>query len=188
MAGLVGEVREGVVLPTDGSDVPELLPDGGIAVPETSDPSGEPAIEHVFVEDLTVDASVNGGAVDSYRISTNPGDAVVLHIESPGGSHDFVNIPLFFGQLIPTGSEPGSFPGLPEIRIAPVPQLPVLLIYDGSTAGPFAPAALPPGGLTFAFNTPVGLSGSSLACQPLVTGAATTNNIFAAGNVVVVDL
>lgn len=156
-----------------------------------SDPGGEPAIEQVFVEDLTTSVSVQGGSVEYYNDSASPGNNIILTIESPNGTHDFATVPSFFGQFITTGTEPGNVGvfGFPELRLDLFSANAPFVIYDGATTGPFAPGVLPPGGINFAAIVPSGLSGLSLSCQAIANGNTTTANaIFAVSNVLVLDL
>lgn len=172
----------------------DLVPGHGIqnycGMSAPANPAG-PEIEHVYVEDMTTEVSVNGGAAEYYIAGAAPGDQLLIRAQSPGGAHDWLTVPTFFGQLIPTGTEPGDVGifGFPELRLDLFSPQGPFVIYDGATAGPFAPSVLAPGGVNVGAIAPAGLGGFSLACQIIANGnVTTTNGFFAASNVLVIDL
>jgi concanavalin A-like lectin/glucanase superfamily protein len=171
-----------VDLTLDGS----ISNDGGLfAAPADS---GSPAFEQPFVEDLTLEVSVNGGDAEFGRIALSGGEQVLLTFESPNGSHDWQTIPLLIGQLITTGNRPVANPTFPEIRLDLASPTAPFVVYDGALNSPFGPGLLVPGGVSIGAIAPMGGSGSSLVLQPFTQGGTTANGILAAGNYLILDL
>jgi Concanavalin A-like lectin/glucanases superfamily len=161
---------------------------GDCGLNAVNDPSGEAAIEHVFVEDMTSSVVINGDDEEFHRASVAGGDQLLFNWESPDGSHDGASILLVVAQFLAAGAEPASNLAFPEVRLALSASPAPFVIYDGATGGPFSPTPLAPGGLSIGAGVPAGLSGNSMVFQALATGSATTlNGFFAASNALVLD-
>ncbi len=117
-------------------------------------------------EDFVLSTGVNGPVTTTLLPqSANSGDSLVVHFESPGGSYDFTP-PVLYAQLFPTGTPPFQPVDYPEVFLdfAPNVYYPTLLLYSGQSSA-FSQGLLPPGGMTFSYGIPNGLSGLSLMIQ-----------------------
>lgn len=131
-------------------------------------------------EDFVLSTGVNGPVTTALPPQlAAPGDALIVHFESPMGSYDFTP-PVLYAQLFPTGTPPFQPVDYPEVFLdfAPNVYYQTLLLYSGQTS-PFSQGLLPPGGMTFSYGVPNGLSGLSLMIQAYaVAPSANTGNTW----------
>ena len=99
---------------------------------------------------------------------------------SPNGTYDLAP-PILLGQFFATGSPPASPPGFSEVQFDPTQ--PLFVLVDGAQVGPLGFAeVLAPGGNLHIYSCPVGLTGSSVILQALVSDNAAANGFFAITN------
>ncbi|MCA9320395.1 MAG: M23 family metallopeptidase [Planctomycetes bacterium] len=118
-------------------------------------------------------------SVDPHLVPVLPGDQLFTMMVSPSGAQ-VGKTPVLIAQFFNPGSPPIPPAGFPEFHLDLFQ--PILAVFNGNSSSPFGPILLPPGGMTFQFNVPGGLAGTSLMMQALVATNTAPNGFFSITN------
>ena len=131
-------------------------------------------------EDLELRTGIDSlTATIPHIVPVHAGDTLLVSISSPNGA--FVGVPPFLaGQLFTPGSPPATLPTLPTILLDLTS--PMLVLFSGFDSTPLGPILLPPGGMSFQFAIPTGLTGQSLMLQNVAVTPTAANGVFASSN------
>lgn len=128
-------------------------------------------------EDLHLLTGVNGTPTTGPGLTiknARAGDSLGVRLTTPGGG--FTGDPFVIaGDLFPTGSAPGSPPGLPMIHVGG----PGFFILLDGIGGPFT-LGVPAGGFQLPLLVPAGLAGQSALLQAVAFSPGAANAFFAA--------
>ncbi|MBC8451410.1 MAG: hypothetical protein H8D72_01745 [Planctomycetes bacterium] len=131
-------------------------------------------------EDFILATFLNGqGTGDVGHKIALPGDLLTVQFDSPGMTFTWSKA-LFAMQAYATGTTLPPSPALPDVYING--SFPGLIVFDLGT-GPLGAPLLPPGGVTYGFQVPPGLLGTTVRIQAFVISPLAANGIYATTSV-----